>query len=175
MQETTNYKLKKPDYTDYADIAILNGNMEIIDEELKNRATLVDGKVPAEQLPETQGLKLGETSDTAYRGDRGKEAYDHSQKTTGNPHNTKAEDIIYEEDVTVKAALDSMGGAFDKFVAMTTTFNADGSITEVSGTQKKVTTFDSDTQITEKLFDNEVLQATKVTTFNGDTISEVVS
>lgn len=32
-------------------------------------------------------LALGETSSTAYRGDRGKTAYDHSQQT-GNPHNT---------------------------------------------------------------------------------------
>ena len=32
-------------------------------------------------------LALGETSSTAYRGDRGKIAYDHSQ-TTGNPHGT---------------------------------------------------------------------------------------
>jgi len=31
-------------------------------------------------------LALGETSATAYRGDRGKTAYDHSQLTTGNPH-----------------------------------------------------------------------------------------
>lgn len=36
-------------------------------------------------------LALGETSSTAYRGDRGKAAYDHSQLTSGNPHNvTKA-------------------------------------------------------------------------------------
>ena len=36
-------------------------------------------------------LQLGETSSTAYRGDRGKIAYDHSQITDGsNPHNTKA-------------------------------------------------------------------------------------
>lgn len=33
------------------------------------------------------GLVLGETSTTAYRGDRGKEAYEHSNVTTGNPHN----------------------------------------------------------------------------------------
>lgn len=32
-------------------------------------------------------LTLGETSETAYRGDRGKTAYDHSQ-ATGNPHST---------------------------------------------------------------------------------------
>lgn len=35
---------------------------------------------------------LGETSSTAYRGDRGKVAYDHSQ-TTGNPHGTTAADV----------------------------------------------------------------------------------
>ena len=37
-------------------------------------------------------LVLGETSSTAYRGDRGKTAYDHSQ-TTGNPHSTTASDV----------------------------------------------------------------------------------
>lgn len=39
------------------------------------------------------GLELGETSSTAYRGDRGKTAYDHSQVVTGNPHGTTAGDI----------------------------------------------------------------------------------
>jgi hypothetical protein len=38
------------------------------------------------------GLTLGETSSTAYRGDRGKTAYDHSQ-ATGNLHNTKVEEL----------------------------------------------------------------------------------
>lgn len=39
-------------------------------------------------------LQLGETSSTAYRGDRGKTAYDHSQITNGsNPHNTTANNI----------------------------------------------------------------------------------
>ena len=37
-------------------------------------------------------LALGETSSTAYRGDRGKTAYDHSQ-TTGNPHGTTKGDV----------------------------------------------------------------------------------
>jgi len=37
-------------------------------------------------------LALGETSSTAYRGDRGKTAYDHSQ-STGNPHGTTKSDI----------------------------------------------------------------------------------
>lgn len=38
-------------------------------------------------------LALGETSSTAYRGDRGKVAYDHSQKTSGNPHNVTKSDV----------------------------------------------------------------------------------
>lgn len=41
----------------------------------------------------SETLALGETSATAYRGDRGKAAYDHSQITTGNPHGTTAADV----------------------------------------------------------------------------------
>lgn len=98
-------------------------------------ASLVDGKVPASQLPSyvddvleyanfaafpatgesgkiyvaidtnltyrwsgsayveiSASLALGETASTAYRGDRGKTAYDHSQ-TTGNPHGTTKSDV----------------------------------------------------------------------------------
>lgn len=99
-------------------------------------ASLIDGKVPASQLPSyvddvleyanfaafpvtgetgkiyvtlnnnltyrwsgsayveiSASLALGETSSTAYRGDRGKTAYDHSQITTGNPHGTTKADL----------------------------------------------------------------------------------
>ena len=38
-------------------------------------------------------LALGENSSSAYRGDRGKIAYDHSQLTSGNPHNVTKTDI----------------------------------------------------------------------------------
>ena len=38
-------------------------------------------------------LALGELSTTAYRGDRGKTAYDHSQLTSGNPHNVTKMDV----------------------------------------------------------------------------------
>jgi len=98
-------------------------------------ASLIDGKVPASQLPSyvddvleyanlaafpatgesgkiyvaidtnltyrwsgsayvgiSPSLALGETSSTAYRGDRGKTAYDHSQ-ATGNPHGTTKADV----------------------------------------------------------------------------------
>lgn len=38
-------------------------------------------------------LALGETSSTAYRGDRGKTAYDHSQVTSGNPHSVTKSNV----------------------------------------------------------------------------------
>lgn len=38
-------------------------------------------------------IALGETSTTAYRGDRGKVAYDHSQVTSGNPHKVTKSDV----------------------------------------------------------------------------------
>lgn len=41
----------------------------------------------------SSSLALGETSYTAYRGDRGKIAYDHSQLTSGNPHNVTKSQI----------------------------------------------------------------------------------
>ena len=50
-------------------------------------------------------LALGETSSTAYRGDRGKIAYDHSQ-TTGNPHNTTAADVGARPDTWMPSAAD---------------------------------------------------------------------
>ncbi len=43
----------------------------------------------------SQSLAIGETSSTAYRGDRGKSAYDHAQ-ATGNPHGTSKVDIGLE-------------------------------------------------------------------------------
>ena len=49
------------------------------------------GRVPSSQLPSS--LALGETSSTAYRGDRGATAYSHSQITNGNPHGTTATDV----------------------------------------------------------------------------------
>lgn len=38
-------------------------------------------------------IALGETSSTAYRGDRGKTAYNHSQITSGNPHKVTKSDV----------------------------------------------------------------------------------
>lgn len=44
-----------------------------------------------------QGVSLGETSTTAYRGDRGKAAYDHSQGTHAPATAQKNSDITKEE------------------------------------------------------------------------------
>lgn len=44
----------------------------------------------------SETISLGETSSTAYRGDRGKIAYDHSQLTKGNPHEVTKSDIGLE-------------------------------------------------------------------------------
>lgn len=44
----------------------------------------------------SETIALGETLSTAYRGDRGKIAYDHSQVTSGNPHNVTKEEIGLE-------------------------------------------------------------------------------
>lgn len=41
----------------------------------------------------SSALALGETSSTAYRGDRGKTAYDHSQIISGNPHGVTKSDV----------------------------------------------------------------------------------
>lgn len=111
-----------------------NGTVAYLDD-LTSKADLVDGTVPAAQLPayvddvieynnlaafpatgETskiymakdtnktyrwsgstyvaldEGVALGETSSTAYRGDRGKSAYDHAT-SSGNPHGTTAADV----------------------------------------------------------------------------------
>ena len=63
-------------------------------------------------------LALGETEFTAYRGDRGKSAYDHSQLTTGNPHAVTLADV---GGTTDHAALSNIGtnthSVIDDFIA----------------------------------------------------------
>lgn len=62
----------------------------------------------------SKSLALGETADTAYRGDRGKTAYDHSQ-TTGNPHGTTAAQVANTPAgsvaaTTVQGAINELAG-----------------------------------------------------------------
>jgi len=76
-------------------------------------------------------LALGETNLTAYRGDKGKTAYDHSQVASGNPHGSIANDLLMTGFTTAfgfVAGTDTTLGAIDKIeghAALTTDFNAD--------------------------------------------------
>lgn len=57
----------------------------------------------------------------------------------------------------------------NRAVPKTTTFNEDGSITEIyTDGYKVITTFDSETQITEKYYKDDMLYSTKKTVFNTD-------
>lgn len=142
---TTKYHLKKPALEDFGDVADINSNMDIIDETLTNKADLgEDGKVPLEQLPELgSDLELGETSDTAYRGDRGKAAYDHSQTKNSNPHETAAKDIDYTNNeelgaINVQDAIDAV--ALVAKTAQETADDALEAITEIAFTINTVPT-----------------------------------
>lgn len=67
----------------------------------------------------SQSIALGETSSTAYRGDRGKTAYDHSQLISGNPHNVSKSDVGLGN-VTDDAQLKRAAGDFSSFPLKTT-------------------------------------------------------
>lgn len=56
-------------------------------------------------------IALGETASTAFAGDKGKIAYDHSQVKTGNPHGTTAADVgaAPADHTDVKASAGALG------------------------------------------------------------------
>ena len=79
-----------------------------------------------------EGVQLGETSGTAYRGDRGKTAYDHSQLVTGNPHGVTASDV----------GLGSVANTGDSDTPVsggTTKFTTGGAFAELAKKADKVT------------------------------------
>lgn len=78
------------EFATYADLPN-PGEASVIYVTLDDRKTYMWGGT--EYVPLSAGLVLGETSETAFRGDHGKAAYDHSQIVTGNPHNLIASDI----------------------------------------------------------------------------------
>ena len=59
----------------------------------------------------SSSLALGETASTAYPGDKGKIAYDHSQITNGNPHGTTADQVgaAPSSHVEVAASVSTLG------------------------------------------------------------------
>ena len=81
------YKTKNSDGTYATEIAAESGKIYV---NLNDNKTYRWAGSGYAVISET--LALGETSSTAYRGDRGKVAYDHSQKT-GNPHGTTKADL----------------------------------------------------------------------------------
>ena len=81
------------DVLEYANLAAFPGTGEdskIYVAEDTNKTYRWSGSAYVEISP---SLALGETSATAYRGDRGKTAYDHSQVTSGNPHGVTATEV----------------------------------------------------------------------------------
>ena len=76
--KTTNYELVKPLASEFYDVEVQNGNMDKIDAEMKanadgikalrdgqkDKADLVEGKVPAEQLPAMDYEAVGTAAST---------------------------------------------------------------------------------------------------------------
>lgn len=104
-------------------------------------------------------LALGETSSTAYRGDRGKAAYDHSQLTSGNPHN------VTKSDVGLGSVVNT-GDSATPVIGGTTKFTTGGAYTELA---KKA---DKSSSVTNVAWDSTNKKLTK--TINGTT-SDVVA
>lgn len=98
-------------------------------------------------------LALGETSSSAYRGDRGKTAYDHSQLTSGNPHNVTKSDVglsnVVNSDTTTTANItDSSNKRFVTDAQLTVIGNTSGTNTgdqDLSGYATKNITLDRKT------------------------------
>jgi hypothetical protein len=78
-------------------------------------------------------LALGETESTAYRGDRGKAAYDHSRLTSGNPHNVTKTDVGLGNVVNTGDSATPVSGG-------TTKFTTGGAYTELNKKADKTAT-----------------------------------
>ena len=101
-----NYKKWTNRFNSKQDVLTEDNLGQFMDLELSTKSTPTSGdtvlgrdsvtgkavEIPTSSLGGGGSLALGETSSTAYRGDKGKIAYDHSQ-ATGNPHGTTKSDI----------------------------------------------------------------------------------
>lgn len=128
-------------------------------------------------------LALGETIDSAYRGDRGKIAYDHSQLTSGNPHNVTKSDVglsnVVNSDTTTTANItDSSNKRFVTDAQLTVLGNTSGTNTgdqDLSGYATKNLTLDRKTaSYTLVSGDNNKLIEMNVATANNVTINNSV-
>jgi hypothetical protein len=128
-------------------------------------------------------LALGETSSSAYRGDRGKIAYDHSQLTSGNPHNVSKSDVglsnVVNSDTTTTANItDSSNKRFVTDAQLTVIGNTSGTNTgdqDLSSYATKNLTLDRKTaSYTLVAGDNNKLIEMNVATANNVTINNSV-
>ena len=128
-------------------------------------------------------LALGETSASAYRGDRGKIAYDHSQLTSGNPHNVTKSDLglsnVVNSDTTTTANItDSSNKRFVTDAQLTVIGNTSGTNTgdqDLSGYATKNITLDRKTaSYTLVSGDNNKLIEMNVASANNVTINNSV-
>jgi hypothetical protein len=115
-------------------------------------------------------LALGETSSSAYRGDRGKIAYDHSQLTSGNPHNVTKSDVglsnVVNSDTTTTANITDSSNK--RFVT-------DAQLTAIDNSASKNLTLDRKTaSYTLVSGDNNKLIEMNVATANNVTIDNSV-
>ncbi len=103
-----------------AEIAVEDDGVEIVDAVATLNFTGAGVSVTDEgggavevAIPGGSGLALGETDTTAYRGDRGKTAYDHSQVVSGNPHSVTAAQTGADPAGTAASAVSTHAGAVD--------------------------------------------------------------
>lgn len=103
-----------------AEIAVEDDGVEIVDAVATINFTGAGVSVTDEgggvvdvDIPGGSGLALGETDTTAYRGDRGKTAFDHSQVVSGNPHSVTAAQTGADPAGTAASAVSTHAGAVD--------------------------------------------------------------
>jgi hypothetical protein len=78
------------EYTDLASFPVTGETGKIYVDKTTNKTYRWSGSA---YVVISETLALGETSATAYRGDKGKTAYDHSQLSSGNPHSVSKSDV----------------------------------------------------------------------------------
>ena len=78
------------EYTDLASFPVTGETGKIYVDKATNKTYRWSGSA---YVVISETLALGETSATAYRGDKGKTAYDHSQLSSGNPHSVSKSDV----------------------------------------------------------------------------------
>lgn len=188
MQTTTNYNLKKPDVSENYNVEEFNENFEIIDSELKSVAEKAESSAehpndtenPHEVTAEQVGLGNVPNVKTNDQTPTYTVATENTALTSGEKLSVAFGKIAK----AIKSLISHLGDStihhsheeIQGFVARTTTFNTDGSITETGDFGTKTTTFNTDGSITETLKDSSgTTIATKKTTFSDSVIKEAIS